>query len=388
MKLVRSSGTLRLLALAVAAVTSPLAFAQESNWYIGGNVGRSAATIDDAGITNSLLGQGLTTSSISDRNRDTGYKLFGGYQFNKNIAVEGGYVHLGEYGFTANTVPTGTLNGDIRLKGINLDLVGRLPVTERFSLIGRLGVIYADASDSFAGTGAVVATNPNPNKRETNGKAGLGVEYAFSDALAMRLEGERYRINDAIGNHGHIDLVSVGLIYRFGEKAPVPAPRMVTPAPEPVRPIAAVTPEPAPLPAPTPVPPPPPPPPRFEKFTLSSTELFGFDSAELQMPQPKLDEIAVALNANRGVHDVVISGYTDRLGAANYNQKLSERRANAVKGYLTGKGVDANRLVAEGKGEANPVVVCTNKKQVDLIKCLEPNRRVEIAPITIERQIR
>ena len=120
---------------------------------------------------------------------------------------------------------------------------------------------------------------------------------------------------------------------------------------------------------------------------MSSTELFTFDSAKLNPNQPKLDEIATVLNANPTVDNVVITGYADRLGSDKYNQKLSEKRANSVKEYLVGKGVAANRLVAEGKGEANPVVTCDNKKRADLIKCLEPNRRVEVEQITIERRV-
>ncbi len=106
------------------------------------------------------------------------------------------------------------------------------------------------------------------------------------------------------------------------------------------------------------------------------------------MPQPKLDEIAKALTANSEINDVVITGYTDRLGSTSYNQKLSERRANTVKNYLSAKGVSANRLKAQGKGEANPVVECSDKNRPALIKCLEPNRRVEVEQITIERRVK
>ncbi|HUP96448.1 MAG TPA: OmpA family protein [Usitatibacter sp.] len=127
------------------------------------------------------------------------------------------------------------------------------------------------------------------------------------------------------------------------------------------------------------------PPPRFERYTLSAKELFGFDQATLRMPQPKLDEIARALVDNPGIGQVTITGYTDRLGTEAYNQKLSERRADAVKQYLVGKGVAPNRLQAIGRGEANPVVQCNDADRERLIKCLEPNRRVEVEQITIER---
>jgi OOP family OmpA-OmpF porin len=368
-KFSRALGVAGLAILSGAGVS-----AQDSGWYGGANVGRSAATIDDERINRSLLGSGFSASSINDDDRSTGYKIFGGYQLNRNFAVEGGYFDLGNFGYTATTVPAGTLDGRIKLRGLNLDLVGSVPLSEKFSVFGRAGLNYAQARDSFSGTGAVRVTNPNPRKNDTNYKLGLGLQYALTESLAVRAEAERYRVNDAIGNRGHIDLVSVGLIYRFGGKAQAPAPRMA--AAEPVREIVAVAP-----------PPPLAPAPRFEKYTLSATELFAFDSAELRMPQARLDEIASALGRHAEVGDIVITGYTDRIGASAYNQKLSERRAAAVKTYLSGKGVDAARLKSRGKGEADPVVTCTDRQLPALIKCLEPNRRVEVENITIERRV-
>src|SRR5665647_804254 len=220
MKLARASGTLGLAALAVIA--SPFAVADDSGWYGGVNIGRSRANIDDERITSSLVGQGSTTTSITDDNRDTGYKLFGGYKFNRNFALEGGYFNLGRFGYTATTVPAGTLTGNIKLQGLNLDAVGILPITEKFSAFGRVGMNYAEARDSFSGTGIVNVLNPNPSKREANYKFGAGLQYDFTESLGMRLEAERYRINDAVGNKGDIDLFSLGLVYRFGVEKPAP----------------------------------------------------------------------------------------------------------------------------------------------------------------------
>lgn len=171
--------------------------------------------------------------------------------------------------------------------------------------------------------------------------------------------------------------VTVGFNFAFSKPPVAAAPAPVEPAPAP-EPVAAVAP-----------PPPPPPPARFEKTTLSSTELFAFDSAKLNPNQPKLDEIAGALNSAPDINNVVITGYADRLGSAKYNQKLSEERAVSVKTYLVNKGIDGSRLNTVGKGEANPVVECTDKKmkRPALIKCLEPNRRVEVEQITIERRV-
>jgi OmpA-OmpF porin, OOP family len=124
--------------------------------------------------------------------------------------------------------------------------------------------------------------------------------------------------------------------------------------------------------------------PSMERYTLSARELFDFDKATLRMPQPKLDEIAAALTNNPQIEHVRITGYTDRLGSEAYNLKLSRRRAEAVKSYLVSRHVAANRLSTVGKGEAHPVVRCDDKNQAALIKCLEPNRRVEVEQITVE----
>ena len=124
---------------------------------------------------------------------------------------------------------------------------------------------------------------------------------------------------------------------------------------------------------------------RLDRVTLSARELFDFDKAVLKSPQPKLDEIAVALGEFPQISSVHVIGYTDRLGSDAYNRRLSQKRADAVRDYLVGKGVEPKRLVAIGKGEADPIVNCPTMKRAELIKCLEPNRRVEVEQITVER---
>jgi len=216
MNIAQNTAARHLLALAVFASPFAVAAADLPGWYVGANIGQSLAKIDNTRITGSLLGNGFSSATIDDDDRDTGYKFFGGYRFNQYFSMEGGYFDLGKFGFTATTVPAGTFSGSIGLKGVNLDAIGRLPITDKFSVFGRLGINNAQARDQFRSTGAVLAGDSNPRKRDTNIKFGAGLQYDFTEALGVRAEVERYRINDAVGNKGDVDLVSFGLVYRFG----------------------------------------------------------------------------------------------------------------------------------------------------------------------------
>jgi OOP family OmpA-OmpF porin len=208
--------------------------------------------------------------------------------------------------------------------------------------------------------------------------AGLGFQLGLAPQWALQADLRTVRGQLSSGDNfgftrSNNKVLTVGVNYAFGRPAPeyVAAPPAALPPPLMEQPA----------------PPPPPPPARFEKVTMSATELFAFDSATLHMPQPKLDDIAAALAADPAITDVDITGHADRLGSTSYNQKLSEQRANAVRGYLVAKGIDGKRLKAYGKGESSPVVTCNNKKRADLIKCLEPNRRVGVEQITVERRV-
>ncbi len=214
-RVAKTVGALGLVGCAV--MTTPLEAADGSGWYGGINVGQSMADIDHGRIRSGLLSGGFTTTAISDDDRDIGYKLFGGYQFNKYFALEGGYFDLGKFEFTATTVPAGTLRGNIKVTGLNFDAVGILPITEKFSAFGRVGLTYAESKDSFTGTGLVTTRNSSPSENDANYKFGVGLQFHFTESLGMRAEAERYRIDDAVGNKGDIDLISVGLIYRLGK---------------------------------------------------------------------------------------------------------------------------------------------------------------------------
>ncbi len=177
-----------------------------------------------------------------------------------------------------------------------------------------------------------------------------------------------------------------GLCWRTGYWTPaqatcecdkdlLPREKCEPPAPKPAAAPAPAPAKPAPV-APKPV---------QEKVTLAADVLFDFDKAVIR-PEgaAKLDDLVSKIKPI-ALEVIIAIGHTDRIGSKEYNQKLSVRRAEAVKAYLVSKGIEPNRIYTEGKGLTQPVKDCPNpsakgpvKTFQELIACLQPNRRVEI----------
>ena len=121
--------------------------------------------------------------------------------------------------------------------------------------------------------------------------------------------------------------------------------------------------------------------PAGEKITVAADALFDFNKATLRTEgKAKLDELVGKAKAIK-LEVILVVGHTDRIGGDAYNQKLSEKRAAAVKEYLVAKGIEANRVYTEGKGEKQPVTgnKCKGEsKSKALIDCLQPDRRADI----------
>ena len=110
----------------------------------------------------------------------------------------------------------------------------------------------------------------------------------------------------------------------------------------------------------------------MERTIILDDVLFDFDKSTIKPEAAKiLDRLVAFMNENKD-KKVNLSGHTDSIGTAAYNQKLSERRANSVKAYIVKKGVDASRISAQGFGETKPIA--DNKTREGRAK----NRRVEI----------
>lgn len=125
----------------------------------------------------------------------------------------------------------------------------------------------------------------------------------------------------------------------------------------------------------------PPPPVRCDfAMTLESDQTFNFDSTNLSAAAKKrIDtEFRSRLATCSEIDGIVVSGYTDRLGSDAYNQKLSQKRAETVAGYLKNAGVTVP-IDKRGIGKAQAAKVCDGiKSHKKLIECLSPDRRVVI----------
>ena len=136
--------------------------------------------------------------------------------------------------------------------------------------------------------------------------------------------------------------------------APARAPAPAKPAPAPAKPAAAA------------------PRPTTQKVTLAADALFDFDKSVIKADaKTKLDDLVGKLKAIN-LEVIIAIGHTDSVGSDAYNQKLSLRRAEAVKAYMVSKGIEPNRIYTEGKGEKQPIA--DNKTKEGRAK----NRRVEI----------
>ena len=188
-----------------------------------------------------------------------------------------------------------------------------------------------------------------------------------------------------IDNHGGAVLMTAsGLCVRDGDWTPArsvepcdPTRRLVAatapaPAPAPVR-VAAAPPAVIAAPAPAPV--------ISQRISFSGDALFAFDKSELK-PEGRamLDDLVRKLNG-ASYDTITATGHTDRFGSDAYNQRLSERRASAVKDYLVSQNVKTNGISAEGKGETQPMTRaddCKGPKSAKVIACLQPDRRVDV----------
>jgi len=207
-------------ALMVLATLAGQALAQQAGpWYGGLSAGTSSASIDSGALPIA----GAPATSLSKDDSDTGFKIYGGYRFNRHFALEAGYTDLGTFGATRTVLasPGGTLRAETKVSGVHFDAVGILPLAERFSLFGKVGGYYNEVKTTLSTTGGVSllpGVAASRSHSDVNLKYGIGAGFDFTERFGLRAEWERHSdLGDTstTGTQGDVDLVSVGVVFRF-----------------------------------------------------------------------------------------------------------------------------------------------------------------------------
>jgi OOP family OmpA-OmpF porin len=177
----------------------------ETGWYIGASLGQAKADVDCSG-------------TIACDDKDSSWKIFGGYQINRNFAVELGYSDLGAV--TASTpsfvlfplvIPAATLT--IEAKAWELVAIGSVPLADRFSVFGKAGLYRAD-TDTRVDFGAAGSTTESDSNTDLT--FGVGLRYDFTRNFGVRAEWQFYSaVAAGFGEEADVDVMSVGLVWRF-----------------------------------------------------------------------------------------------------------------------------------------------------------------------------
>ena len=187
-----------IVGLVVAPLAVPAAAQSTSGFYVGGGLGISRAQHACTGIT-------VAGAACDDT--DSSGKIFGGYQFNRNLSVEAGAADLGHITETAAGA-----SGKIAATALELSAIGTIPMLEQWSAFGRLGAYRSRATLSGAATGTRTSGNVT---------VGLGIQYDFGRSLGLRGEVQRYQNvkarNDATAVEGSANVTVIGasLVWRF-----------------------------------------------------------------------------------------------------------------------------------------------------------------------------
>ena len=190
----------RRLVLATLAAASGFFSAQSTAQpYIGFSAGQ--ADVDESMAIPALVDPGGRVDG-----KDGAFKLFGGYQFSPNFALEAALVDLGDVSYSGSFEGATVTGGRIQNSGLNLSAVGVVPLGQRFVLFGKVGMFlwYSEATDVTGG----VATYSEDDGADLS--VGLGASVAIGQKVSLRAEWERFDMSNV-----DVDLVTLGFAYRF-----------------------------------------------------------------------------------------------------------------------------------------------------------------------------
>jgi OmpA-OmpF porin, OOP family len=203
------------------------AVAQDEGPYLGLGAGQSKVK-DPGSCSDVAAGLFSPGYSCSITDTDTGWKVFGGYQATRNVAIEASYLDLGASKLSVSGIATipplpatpVTVSGKISATGFSVDMILSAPITEAFSLSARAGLFAWTLKTSLTATASNgVSTASASQSDSTSGNSfdfGVGARYDFNRNVGVRVEFQRFAsVGDDTTGKSDIDLISASLIYAF-----------------------------------------------------------------------------------------------------------------------------------------------------------------------------
>lgn len=205
---------------AIFAATNLAAIAPSyAQWYVGASAGQADIKSDSAALADQFLDLGFESAVTSTKKRDTGYRLFGGYQIHRYIAAELSYVDLGKFSSSTKVTPAGSLDSKTSIKGGEISIVGTLPVNDSLGIFVRAGALAAETKTTYVGTGSIITVSGGEEQKQksTQLSYGAGAHFNINKQFAVRGEWARYTKlgSELTGGKTDANLYSIGLLYRF-----------------------------------------------------------------------------------------------------------------------------------------------------------------------------
>jgi OmpA-OmpF porin, OOP family len=207
------------ITIALATVALISAAPAHAEWYGGITAGESRTKLTGENLSAQFLDFGYSDAQTQTDTRGTAFRVYGGYQFNRYFGVEAGYADLGNSNIRTNVMPTGMFERRIKTTGLDVSIVGTLPVTSKFALFARAGAFMSERKTSFATSGDVELLSgvQGSTERQTKATFGAGAAYDFTTNIALRAEASQTRkyADELLLQNRNIDTYSIGVHYRF-----------------------------------------------------------------------------------------------------------------------------------------------------------------------------
>lgn len=186
-----------LTGVALAMGAHAAAAQSEERFYFGASAGKSDI---DRSVT-----EGLITSGTVD-GKDSGTKIFGGYRFGRNLALELAYVDLGKLSYSGDFSGTPVTGGTVKVSGFNTSLVAMHQTTPQLGLFAKAGLFAWNAKASDLTGGLPFAAKEDG----ANLSLGIGADYYFTKNVGARIEWEHFKLDP-----GNASLLSAGVVVKF-----------------------------------------------------------------------------------------------------------------------------------------------------------------------------